>query len=167
MKESRGDERTNTGLERSSLFTPSALPLPLLRKNQILSNRWPLIDHDRVDDIGRDQELEAKQEIIPEVMPQVFTSDETIPSAEARPFKTQEQTLACPHCDSKVSSTRPRLQLVAVPRSARGHARARSRNLSEKLLSHFTVAFHFRMGLHGPVRGRPQRRKPLSEGQST
>ena len=44
----------------------------------------------RVDDIGRDQELEAEQEIIAEVMPQVFTFDENIPSAEARPFKTQE-----------------------------------------------------------------------------
>ena len=40
--------------------------------------------------LGRDQELETEQEIIPEVMPQVFTFDETIPSAEARPFKTHE-----------------------------------------------------------------------------
>ncbi len=44
MKVNRTDERTNTGLERSNLFTQSASPLPLLRKNQILSNRWPLID---------------------------------------------------------------------------------------------------------------------------
>ena len=43
-----------------------------------------------MDDIGRDQELEAEQEIIPEVMPQVFTFDETIPSGDARPFKTHE-----------------------------------------------------------------------------
>ena len=45
---------------------------------------------DRVDDIGRDQELEAEEEIIAEVMPQVFAFDKNISSAEARPFKTQE-----------------------------------------------------------------------------
>ena len=43
-----------------------------------------------MDDIGRNQELETEQEIVAEVMPQVFTFDETIPSAEARPFHTNE-----------------------------------------------------------------------------
>ena len=35
-------------------------------------------------------QMSAVSGVQPEVMPQIFTFDESIPSAEARPFKTQE-----------------------------------------------------------------------------